>query len=732
MKKTVYVIGGPTASGKSALAIALAKKIDGEIISADSMQIYKDMNIGTAKVTQEEMQGIKHYMIDFVSPETRYSVSNFKKDAENAIEEIIEHGKTPIIVGGTGLYIDSLIYGIEFQDEEIDTEYREKLNEIAEKDGLETLFEEACKIDPEAMKKISINDKKRIIRVLEIFNKTGKTKTQVEIESRKNKPKYNYKMYAITMDREKLYNRIEKRVDKMIEEGLIEEVQNILNKYANMPTAMQGLGYKEVVEYLENKVTRDEMIEKIKKETRHYAKRQLTWFRKNKETVWLDGEKTAEENIRIILKIRKDLKMKKTVKKEKRNVNKIRKNVIQVIIISLIIFAIIFTVYQIIRLAIHPTESFMIEQGIISQTESLIGYVIRDEKVIKSEENTEKLVQIKNEGERVSVGETVFRYEAEGEQETNEKIQALNMEIQTAMEGQTELFPSDIKAIEKQIENKIDGINNNIQDIRETKTDINNYITKKAKIAGELSPAGSYINNLINDRIALENKLKNSSKYKNAPMSGIISYRVDGLEEVLLPTELDNISIKMLENFNLITGQIVSTSDIQGKIINNFECYIAVITDSNESKKATVGDKIKIRIASGQLIPATIENIKQDGNKNLVIFKITQGVEYLISYRKISLDIIWWEEDGLRVPNTSIIFENGLSYVIRKKTGVLSKILVKIVKENEKYSIITNYKTDELKNMGYSIQEINNMKKISIYDEIITDPDIDKIEKELK
>lgn len=305
MKPIVYVIGGPTASGKSKLAVELAKKVNGEIISADSMQIYKEMNIGTAKVNKEEMQGVQHYLVDFVSPDERYTVSNFKKDAEKAIEEILEKGKTPIVVGGTGLYIDSLIYGIEFQNEEVDLEYREKLNKIADEKGLESLYKKAQEIDPEAMKKISINDRKRIIRVLEIYHKTGKTKTEQELQSRKNEVKYEYKVFAITMDREKLYERIEKRIDFMIEQGLIEEVKQILEKYHTFPTAMQGLGYKEVVEYLEGSCTKEEMIEKIKKETRHYAKRQLTWFRKNKETIWLDGEKSTDENVSIILGLKK-------------------------------------------------------------------------------------------------------------------------------------------------------------------------------------------------------------------------------------------------------------------------------------------------------------------------------------------------------------------------------------------------------------------------------------------
>ena len=240
-KPKVVVIAGPTASGKSKLAVELAKKIDGEIISADSMQIYKDMNIGTAKIMPDEMCGIKHYMIDFVMPDERYSVSAYKKEAEKCIEEILRNGKTPIICGGTGLYINSLVYGIEFKEEKIDEEYRIKLNNIAENEGLEKLYNMAMKIDPEAMKKISINDKKRIIRVLEIFNKTGKTKTEQDRDSRKNELKYDYKIFVLNMNREVLYDRINRRVDLMMKEGLVEEVENIIKTYDKFPTAMQGL-----------------------------------------------------------------------------------------------------------------------------------------------------------------------------------------------------------------------------------------------------------------------------------------------------------------------------------------------------------------------------------------------------------------------------------------------------------------------------------------------------------
>ena len=289
-KPKVIVICGPTASGKTALSIELAKKINGEIISSDSMQIYKDMDIGTAKPTEEEMQGIPHHLIGFVEPDKRYSVAEFKKDAEAAIEEIIAKGKTPIVVGGTGLYVDSLIYGIEYQDIELDEKYRQELENRVYSEGLEKLYEEAQQIDHQAMEKISHNDKKRILRVLEIYKATGKSKTEQEIESRKNGVKYDYKVFAINWDREILYERINKRVDIMIEQGLIQEVKELLEKYDKFPTAMQGLGYKEVVEYLQGEATREEMIEKIKMETRRYAKRQITWFKKNKQTIWIGAK----------------------------------------------------------------------------------------------------------------------------------------------------------------------------------------------------------------------------------------------------------------------------------------------------------------------------------------------------------------------------------------------------------------------------------------------------------
>lgn len=301
-KPKVIVICGPTASGKTSLSISLAKKINGEIVSCDSMQIYKEMDIGSAKPTVEEMQEIKHYLVDFVSPEKRYSVSEYKEDASKAIEEIINKGKTPIIVGGTGLYLNSLIYNIQYNEMEVDLNYRRELEKEAEEYVLEVLYNRAKEIDPEAMEKVSANDKKRITRVLEIYNATGRNKTELEKKSRKEVP-YNYLIFGINMERSILYDRINKRVDIMLEQGLIEEVKNLINKYSNMPTAMQGLGYKEVKEFLDGNISKEEMIEKIKMETRRYAKRQITWFKRIKNIIWLDGLNKTEENVNSIMEV---------------------------------------------------------------------------------------------------------------------------------------------------------------------------------------------------------------------------------------------------------------------------------------------------------------------------------------------------------------------------------------------------------------------------------------------
>lgn len=282
--------------------IELAKRLDGEIISADSMQIYKEMNIGTAKVTPEEMQGVPHHLIDFVNPNEEYNVSMYKEDACKKIDEILGKGKVPIIVGGTGLYIDTLINGIEFSEIENDDDYRKELENIINnnENGKDIVFEKLVKIDPESASKIDKNNTRRIIRALEIYKVTGKTKSQIDKESIKGS-KHNFLVFGIDVDRDILYERINIRVDKMIDSGLVDEVKNITSKYVLSKTALQALGYKEVIEYFDNKISYEEMVEKVKQESRRYAKRQMTWFRHINDIVWLSNLSQDEMVDKIIM-----------------------------------------------------------------------------------------------------------------------------------------------------------------------------------------------------------------------------------------------------------------------------------------------------------------------------------------------------------------------------------------------------------------------------------------------
>lgn len=294
----IPVIGGPTGVGKTSISIKLAKQINGEIISADSMQIYKCMDIGTAKVTEAEAEGVKHHLIDIREINEEYSVAEFSQDAREIIKDIISRGKHPIIVGGTGLYLNSLIYGINFE-ENIDLEFRNKLEKEIEGNPkkLEELYSKLKEIDIETAEKISSIDSRRIIRALEIFETTGKTKSIVEKENREKLDDLKFQLFVLNMDRDDLYHRINVRVDKMLEEGLLEEVKNLEGKFSK--TSAQAIGYKEVVSYLQNEIDYKEMVEIIKQRSRNYAKRQFTWFRKN-NAIWLNA-KNQEESLKTII-----------------------------------------------------------------------------------------------------------------------------------------------------------------------------------------------------------------------------------------------------------------------------------------------------------------------------------------------------------------------------------------------------------------------------------------------
>lgn len=284
----LVVIAGLTASGKTALAIDIAKELGGEIISADSMQIYREMNIGTAKPTAEEMCGVPHHMLDIADPCENFSLWKFARAAHKAINDVYSRGKLPILAGGTGLYTDTIVHNIELSEAGGDNSVREELMKKARSGGAAELYKKLSETDPESAAKLCEKDVKRVVRALEIYYLTGKTKSENDEISKKSKKIYNYLYFAIETEREILYNRINTRVDEMVKRGLFEEVSDIKNKYGFInTTAMQGIGYREVLYYLRGLVTRTETEELIKRNTRRLAKRQMTWLRKNDEVIWI-------------------------------------------------------------------------------------------------------------------------------------------------------------------------------------------------------------------------------------------------------------------------------------------------------------------------------------------------------------------------------------------------------------------------------------------------------------
>jgi putative membrane fusion protein len=417
--------------------------------------------------------------------------------------------------------------------------------------------------------------------------------------------------------------------------------------------------------------------------------------------------------------------LKKQQIRNKKKVDLSNKKIILYVLLSAIIIYIFYTIYLLIR---QPTNIFTIEEGQLYQEETDIGYVIRKEQVVKGENYKNGMEQIKAEGERAGVNEDIFRYYSNNEESLKQKIAELDEKIQEVMTNDTNLFSSDMKLLENQIDEKVADISKITDTVKleEYKKEIENLITKKAKIAGDLSPKGSYLNQLIDERKGYESQLNSGAEYVKAPISGIVSYKVDGLEETLTPDNFSELSKEYLEKLDLKTGKIVATNDECGKIIDNFTCYIATISSSEEAKNAEVGKKVKIRLSNNIETTAEITNLSKEEDDVLIILKLNEQIEELINYRKISFDLIWWSESGLKVPNQAIVEDNGLNYVVRNRAGYLNKILIKVKKTGDKYSIIEAYSTEDLKEQGFSNEEIASYKKIALYDEILLHPNLEK------
>lgn len=297
----LIILTGPTAAGKTKLSIALAQSVNGEIISADSMQVYRHMNIGSAKIRTEEMQGIKHYLIDILEPSEDFNIVLFQEYAKNAINEIHSKGKIPIIVGGTGFYIQSVLYDINFEENISDTSIRKELEEIARQKGSAFLHDMLKECDETSAEQIHENNVRRVIRAIEFYRQTGKKISEHNDMERRKESVYDSRYFVLTDDRKRLYENIDIRVDRMIKDGLVDEVKTLINMGCKRDsTAMQGLGYKEIISYLEGEITLDEAIYIIKRDTRHFAKRQLTWFRRERDVIWVEKNKFAYDDEKML------------------------------------------------------------------------------------------------------------------------------------------------------------------------------------------------------------------------------------------------------------------------------------------------------------------------------------------------------------------------------------------------------------------------------------------------
>ena len=298
MKDKILVLAGPTAVGKTELSIRLAKALNGEIVSTDSMQIYKGMDIGSAKITEEEMQGVKHHMLDVVEPDKAFSVADYKEMAEKAIKDILSRGKLPILTGGTGLYINALTCNMNFTESEKDDEYRNQLNKLMDEEGPEYVHNMLKEIDPISYEAIHTNNRKRVIRALEVYKLTGKPFSSYNAGDDLYKSKYDVYYYVLNMDRAKLYERINRRVEIMYEKGLLDECIKLKKLgYTSSMQSMQGIGYKEVLLYLDGLITLEESMDMVKQGSRNYAKRQLTWFRKDPRAVFLNKDEMSDNEI---------------------------------------------------------------------------------------------------------------------------------------------------------------------------------------------------------------------------------------------------------------------------------------------------------------------------------------------------------------------------------------------------------------------------------------------------
>lgn len=394
-----------------------------------------------------------------------------------------------------------------------------------------------------------------------------------------------------------------------------------------------------------------------------------------------------------------------------------------------ILITIIFMIFLIVlvtnstKILKNTADVFIVADGSLSFEEPVEGYVIRDELILQGENYKNGMVQILSDGERAAKDQAVFRYYSNSEENILDKMANLDVQINELIESSSlnSLLSSDIASIENQIEDTIDSMYdlNYLQKIQENKNKIETNMSKKAKITGFASPSDSYVRILAEQRRNLENELSAGSEIISAPTSGLASYRVDGLEEILKVDNFDYLTSELLNGFDLKVGASIPLSSEKGKIVNNFECYIATSMNTEKAMTVKVGEKATLRLSNSDEIKAEIVYIKEEENNRIIVFKIRDDVSNLLEYRKISFDIIWWKYTGLKVSNSSLLEEDDNIYVERNRAGYTEKILVKVLRQNDTYSVVENYTDEELRELGYTEKEIEDANKIKLYDEII-------------
>lgn len=405
---------------------------------------------------------------------------------------------------------------------------------------------------------------------------------------------------------------------------------------------------------------------------------------------------------------------------EKTGINKIL-----VIIICMIL--VIFLVINSTKILSNSTEVFVATNGSLYSEEPAEGYLLRDEIILQGENYKNGMVKVLSDGERAAKSQVVFRYYSNSEETIMKQIDELDEEINEIIANSgINIVSSDIPSLDAQIEDTLDSIHNinYLQQIQENKNKIEAYISKKAKITGALSPEDSYIKTLTSQRDALERKLEEDSEIIYAPKPGLASYRIDGLEDVLKVDNFEYLTTELLESFKLKVGASTPLNNEKGKIVNNFECFVATSINTEKAMNAKVGDLVTIRLSTSDEIEAEIVYIKEEENNRILVFKIEEKIANLLEYRKISFDIIWWKYTGLKISNSCILEEtkndNEISYIEKNKAGYKEKIPVKVLRQNDSYSIVINYEDEELKELGYTDKEISNMGNIKLYDEIIS------------